>query len=271
MLDTEVSFAPLVLTDPVQSVPVDWVLVSTKAYDAAGAAAWINALCAHGAPAAILQNGVEHRERFAGHVTKAELVPVVVDCPAERSSAGEVRQRGPARLTVSDDLRGRAFAALFEGSTVLVNTTNDFVTAAWRKLCLNTPGILPALLRQPSRVMRDEAVAELARAMVRECLEVGRAEGAVLPDDLPDAIVENYRAAPGDSVNSLHADVLAGRPTEVDARNGAVVRLGKKHRIATPRNEMAVALLNAATGVKGVARNVQDFPGQCASASQPRP
>jgi 2-dehydropantoate 2-reductase len=243
--DAEVSFAPLVLTDPAQSVAVDWALVTTKAYDAAVAAAWINAMCSHGAPAAILQNGVEHRERFAGLVAGADLVPVVVDCPAERSSAGEARQRGPARLTVSDDLRGRAFAALFEDTTVHVNTTNDFVTAAWRKLCLNAPGVISALLRQPSRVMRDEGIADLARAMVRECLHVGRAEGAVLPDDLPDAIVENYRAAPGDSVNSLHADVLAGRPTEVDARNGAIVRFGRKHRIATPRNEMAVALLNA--------------------------
>jgi len=66
-----------------------------------------------------------------------------------------------------------------------------------------------------------------------------------LPDDLPESIVESYRAAAGDSVNSLHADVLAGRPTEVDARNGAIVRFGRKHRIATAVQRMAVALLNA--------------------------
>jgi 2-dehydropantoate 2-reductase len=245
--DAAVSFAPLVLTDPARSIAVDWVLVTTKAYDAAGAAVWINSLCANGAPAAILQNGVEHRERFAGHVTKVDLVPVVVDCPAERAVSLEVRQRGPARLTVSDDQLGRAFAGLFEHTPVLVNPTSDFVTAAWRKLCLNAPGIISALLRQPSRVMRDEEIAELARAMVRECLQVGRAEGAALPDDLPDSIVASYHEAPGDSVNSLHADVLAGRPTEVDARNGAIVRFGRKHRIATPCNEMAVALLNAAS------------------------
>ena len=32
---------------------------------------------------------------------------------------------------------------------------------------------------------------------------------------------------------------------EIDARNGAVVRFGRKHSIATPLNEMAVALLIA--------------------------
>ncbi len=240
-----IAFTPRVLTDPAQAVAVDWVLVVTKAYDAPGAAAWINGLCAKGAPAAILQNGVDYRERFAGLVTAAGLVPVVVDIPAERSTPGEARQRGPARLTVFDDEAGRAFAGLFEHTPVSVTVTNDFTTAVWRKLCLNAPGVIPALVNQPARVMREDAIAGLARAMVRECLEVGRAEGATLPDELPDSVVEGYRAAPGDSVNSLHADVLAGRPTEVDTRNGAIVRFGRKHGIATPLNEMAVTLLNA--------------------------
>jgi 2-dehydropantoate 2-reductase len=58
-------------------------------------------------------------------------------------------------------------------------------------------------------------------------------------------VLQGYRAAPPDSVNSLHADHAAGRQTEIDARNGAIVRLGRKHGIATPCNGMAVALLAA--------------------------
>lgn len=49
-----------------------------------------------------------------------------------------------------------------------------------------------------------------------------------------------------DALNSLIADRMAGRQMEIDARNGAVVRFGKKHGIPTPMNEMAVALLIAA-------------------------
>jgi 2-dehydropantoate 2-reductase len=56
-------------------------------------------------------------------------------------------------------------------------------------------------------------------------------------------VVAIYRSQPADSVNSLLADRLAGRPMEVDIRNGVVVRLGKKHGIPTPCNEMAVSLL----------------------------
>jgi 2-dehydropantoate 2-reductase len=63
--------------------------------------------------------------------------------------------------------------------------------------------------------------------------------------DVAEAVLGNYRAAPADSINSLHADRMAGRPMEIDARNGVIVRLGKKHGIPTPCNEMAVALLGA--------------------------
>jgi 2-dehydropantoate 2-reductase len=243
MLSGLVSYAPQVLTDPASATPVDWVIVATKAYDSAGAAKWLKTLCQNGAPAAILQNGVEHRERFAAFLPGERIVPVMVDCPAERTPSGEVRQRGPARLVAADDALGREFVALFAGTSAVASTSADFRSAIWRKLCLNAAGVLNALLLKPAGVMHDDDVAELARALVRECMAVGRAEGALLPDDLPDSIVRNYRDAPRDGINSLHADRLAGRPTEIEARNGVIVRLGRKHGIPTPCNAMAVTLL----------------------------
>jgi 2-dehydropantoate 2-reductase len=83
--------------------------------------------------------------------------------------------------------------------------------------------------------------------MVRECVAVGRAEGAQLGDDVADAVVAAYRAAAPEGVNSMLADRLAGRAMEVDARNGAIVRIGRIHVIQTPSNEMAVVLLLAMT------------------------
>jgi 2-dehydropantoate 2-reductase len=93
--------------------------------------------------------------------------------------------------------------------------------------------------------MRDESIAVLVRGLVDECMAVDRAEGAVLEDGIADAVLANYRKAPPDGVNSLHADRVAGRPMEIEARNGAIVRFGKKHGIATPYNEMAAILLAA--------------------------
>ncbi len=236
---------PMVLTAPGQAKPVDWVLVATKAYDAAGAAAWLKGLAAQGAPVAILQNGIEHRERFAPYLPAEQIVPVMVDAPAERTDPTHIRQRGIARMVVQDDARGREFVALFSGTPVEVATTPDLKSAVWRKLCLNSSGVINALILQPTAAMHGESLGELLKAMVRECMAVGRAEGAVFEDGLPEKILASQRAAPPDSVNSIQADRAAGRPMELDARNGVIVRLGRKHGIPTPYNEMAVALLAA--------------------------
>lgn len=233
---------PRVITDRAHAAPADWILVATKTYDSAAAAEWFAPL-GGAAPIAIVQNGVEHVARFLPFATRERLVPVMVHVPAERDAPNRVRQRGPALLVGTEDEHGRALAALFAGTEVKVELTRDLTTVLWRKLCINVVGALPALVLEPAGVLHDEALGETARALVRECIAVGRAEGAVLAGELAESVLAEYRAGPRDLVNSLHADRLAGRPMEIDARNGAVVRLGQKHGIATPANQMAVALL----------------------------
>ena len=240
-----ISASPRVVTDPADAEPADWVLVATKAYDAERAARWFPAVRREGTPVVILQNGVEHVARFAPFVPVQRLVPAVIDCPAERSAPGRMRQRGPSWIVVPDTDHGRAFVPLFARTNFDVST-GDFTTRAWAKLCINAPGAISAILLKPTGVIQVEPIADLTRGIVRECLAVGRAEGATLDDDIVEAVVDGARRAPPDSLNSLIADRMAGRPMEIDARNGAVVRFGRKHGIPTPLNEMAVALLVAA-------------------------
>ncbi len=124
-------------------------------------------------------------------------------------------QRTEATLTVPDNPAGHAFADLFAGGDIALHLTADFRTAAWRKLCLI------------------------------ECVAVGRAAGAILDEGLADEIVASMIEGPGEAGTSLLADRRAGHPLEVDARNGAVVRIGKQHGIATPLNRAITTLLAA--------------------------
>lgn len=236
---------PQVLTDPGKAPAVDWVLVATKTYDSASAAGWFGGLRANDAPVAVLQNGVEQRELFAPWVRAEKIVPVLIYCPAERTEPTRMRQRREARIDVPDNVLGRDFAALFAGTPIAVTPRPDFQTALWRKIGLNAIGVLNAILLQPTRVYHEPAIAEQARALIRECLAVARAEGAVIGDEFADEVLEIYRGNPPDSVNSLHADRIAVRPTEIDARNGVILRLGRKHGIPTPCNDFAVAVLES--------------------------
>ena len=172
------------------------------------------------------------------------VLPVIVECPVERRADGDVRVRGPARMRVEDEPLGHEFAALFASSPATIVPEGDFLTAAWRKLCLNSVGALNALTRKPAGVLRDEAIGRLALAIVAESWrrprrgrDAERFVGRGDPDPLP--------RRPPDAVNSLLADRLAGRRMEIDARNGAIVRKGEKHGIPTPLNRMAVSLLEA--------------------------
>jgi 2-dehydropantoate 2-reductase len=235
------------LTNPKTAQAVDWVMVATKAYDVASSAAWLEGLCASGAPVAVLQNGVEHRERFAPYIASEKIVPVVVDCPVERASPERVHQRGMMHLKVQNDAQGAAFVELFAGTGTEAIAVADLQTAAWQKLCINAVGVLPTLLLQPSGCLRDDALGAVALDIVRECIAVGRAEGAQLEDGIAESVLAGYRKAPADSINSMHADRLANRPMELDARNGAIVRKGEQHGILTPANRMAMALLQAMT------------------------
>lgn len=234
-------------TNPAQAEAMDWIMIASKAYDAESTAQWLPRLMAEGAPVAVAQNGVEHRERFGPWVQQEMLVPLVVQISVDRQADGIIWQRGPARLTVEEGRLGREFAELFRGSKSEVIVTEDFKTAQWRKLCGNSTGTLSVLAGKPFSAFkqRDEALAQVALEMARECVAVGRAEGAQLDDSVAQRVAEGIVHGTGDRNNSMLADRLAGRPMEIEARNGVIVRLGEKHGIATPLNRMAVALLKA--------------------------
>jgi 2-dehydropantoate 2-reductase len=86
---------------------------------------------------------------------------------------------------------------------------------------------------------------DVASALARECVAVGRAEGARLDDGDADAIVADLAAMPPDLGTSMLFDRLAGRPMEWDARNGVVRRLGARHGVPTPVSDVLVPLLAA--------------------------
>jgi 2-dehydropantoate 2-reductase len=191
----------------------------------------------------VVQNGVEHRERFKDVVTQDLTVPVIIDCPVERLTDGTVHQRGVAKMQVEGNPLGGVFSQLLAGTNAKVELTHDFVSAAWRKLCINSAGAINALTLKPAGVLRGEALGQVAKDIVAECAAVARAEGARLDENVGQQVLDGYRAQPEDSINSMLADRLAGRPMEIDARNGVIVRKGRKHGIDTPLNRMIVALL----------------------------
>jgi 2-dehydropantoate 2-reductase len=230
------SVEPAQLASPAEARPTEIVVVATKAHDTAGASEWLQALCGPRTTVAVFQNGIEHEARVAPWVNGAKVVPVVVDCPAHRTAPGRIVMRDSMKLQLPFTAEAMSIVEIFMGTDLAVSSHGDFCTVLWRKLCLNVTGVIPALENEPLGVLRRPGIAAFAHDLICECIAVARAEGARLDDSLADELIASLQQAPADALTSMLQDRRAGRPLEVDARNGAVIRFGEKHGIATPAN-----------------------------------
>lgn len=239
------NIAPRVWTGFAAESAVDAVVIATKAYDSASAARWLPSLCGPETPVIILQNGVDHVERFEAIAPGRHYVPAIVDMPCVREAPGRVRVRRAGTILLPEGPQARRFAALFANPSIEVSTTDDFLTAAWRKLCFNCAGAVAVVTDTSQGISRRPGAAAVIAAIVQECVAVARAEGVKLEPHLAERVVELFQAAPPEGVNSMLADRRAGRPLEFDLMNGAVVRKGRARGVPTPTNEMIANLLSA--------------------------
>ena len=69
---------------------------------------------------------------------------------------------------------------------------------------------------------------------MREIFQVGRAQKIQLDQDVVERTMTFTDNQPPDGTTSMQRDIIAGRPSELEAWNGAVVRLGRQVKVATP-------------------------------------
>jgi 2-dehydropantoate 2-reductase len=241
-----------VLTDPGQvSGPFDVVVLAVKATQNDDAATWLARLCAEHTIVVVLQNGVEQVEQVQPLCPSSAVVPGIVWYGAETQPEGWVRLRTEAALVLPSGSAAQTVAELLRGAGCRVETDPDFITAAWRKLLTNALAGLLALSRRRSGMFRRDDVAALSRSYVAECLAVARAEGARLPDDVVDGLVDLFRRAPEDMGTSILADAENHRRMEWDIRNGVIIRRARAHGLPTPISDVLVPLLAAASDGPG--------------------
>jgi 2-dehydropantoate 2-reductase len=236
------------LTEPAQAEPADWVFLCTKAHQTETAAPWLARLCTPATRVAVLQNGIDHVARVAPLAQGAEVVPVLVYYNGERLAADHVRLRhaGKYDVVAADNEAGRAFANLFEGTSLAVLLSKDFATLAWRKLLINAvANPITALVQQRQAVLRRADVQELCHAVLDEAVAVARADGARLAADETVRTIATLLTFSAELGTSMYFDRLAGRPLEVEALTGAIVATGERHGIATPLNRALLTLLRA--------------------------
>ena len=171
---------------------------------------------------AAAQNGLDHDARLIPFVPSEWVVPALAYLAAERIGPGRVVHLAGDRMVVpAGDAEARLAEAVSAG--LVVRGTGDMRTAAWRKLLGNlVANPITALTLRRIGVMDDPGIADLARGLLLEAVQVGRAEGARLDDEDVDRD-PGRRPAVRRRDRQLHALRPAGRPaarTPVPHRRG---------------------------------------------------
>jgi len=239
-------------TDSPQSVGVvDCVIVATKSWQLKESIEQLSHLVGERTMILPLLNGIEHIDLLVnsfgnhvlggmcrissflvapGHITHVAVKPVIV--------FGELDNQTSERVQTLRDI----FSSM---DGIVVETPEDIQVAMWEKfifICA-TSGV-GAVTRQTFDVFRSiSETRAMFRSALAETTNIGRAKEIALADDLVDTLMKRMDNTPVGMVASMQKDIIEGRPSELEAQTGAVIRLGREMGIPTPTHEFIYASL----------------------------
>ena len=166
-------------------------------------------------------------------------------------------------LAAQDDAALRALAPAFERAGLGLQLHADLRAVQWGKLLLNLNNPVNALSGQPLRAqLMQRGYRQCLAALQSEALQLLRSAGIAparvaalpphrvpmllrLPTPLFRLIAARMLRIDAKARSSMAEDLALGRPTEIDALCGEVVRLAERQGLRAPLNARMVELVKA--------------------------
>lgn len=238
----------------------DLVIIATKIMHVEPAATAARALIGPRTVVLSIQNGLGGPDLSARILGRERvLVGVVGGFGASIKAPGHAHHNG-MELVRLGELAGpitprlEAVAEVWRSAGFKVKCFDDIDQLVWEKLICNVTysGPCSVMERTIGEVMDDPDAWAVAVNCAREAFAVGQAKGVKL--DIADA--ESYVRDFGSKIPNARPSVLldhrAGRMSEIDAINGAIVRVGAEAGVATPTNATITSLVRAKERRMGV-------------------
>ena len=237
--------------DPAVAGEVDVVLVGVKAWQVPEAAHAMRPLVGPDTTVLPLQNGVEAPRQLAEVLGRERVVGGLCKIIVQLAGPGHIRHSGAEPYVALGELDGgrservERLRAALEGAGVTVEVPADIEVAMWEKfLLIAAISGVGAVTRAPlGRLLAVPETRRLLELAMREIETVARAHGVLIAADAVERTLAFFESLPGDGTASMQRDVMAGRPSELESQNGAVVRLGRAVGVATPVHDFLYASL----------------------------
>jgi 2-dehydropantoate 2-reductase len=227
--------------DPAQVGPVDLVFVAVKAWQIPEVAVAMRPLVGPATAVVPLQNGLEAASQLAQVLGDAAVLGGTCAIYSYLAAPGCIEHMGfePSVTIGERDQMARprtdAIRQCLDDAGIVAQVAPDINVPLWEKFFVLRWGIIGAVTRAPAGVLRHlPQTREMIDQAGREVLTVARAHNVSLSDRLLQLNRDLLESLPPQATTSLQRDVIAGRPSEVDAQAGALVRLGQQVQVATP-------------------------------------
>lgn len=230
--------------------PFDLVIVFTKTMHTRDALAAAAAILGPDTYLLSLQNGLDNRRVLEAFRTASHILIGITTYPADMIGPGHVESHGAGivRYGACDGGRPEVVDALADGfrrAGIEAVWDPSVETAIWEKVAFNAA--LNGLCTICKCPVGDIGAHPETRALA---LAIGDEVAAVASRCGVPARVARIREAIAHALDhhrthkpSMLQDLLAGRPTEVDAINGAVCRRAAEAGITAPLNGMVLGLV----------------------------
>jgi 2-dehydropantoate 2-reductase len=223
---------------------VDLVVLFTKTFHTDAALEGVKSIIGPATHAMTLQNGLGNDEAVARHVARERVIAGVSTLPSDLIGPGRVRSHGEGGSKIYPAYGGDAgfaqqVAGLLTAGGLPTVLEPDIRAAIWSKAIFNAAmNALCALTRRtPGFLGAHEEAGALIRAVVLEGVRAAQASGvAIEAEPILDLTVVSVTDH-ADHEASMLQDVKAGRRTEVDAINGAIVRAAQAAGVTVPVTE----------------------------------
>ena len=236
--------------DPSQVGPVDLVLFTVKTYHNAQAIPLMKPLVGEGPVIMTLQNGVESYEELGnafgiGHVMPgAAYVAATVQAPGVIIQESNDVRIAFGEINGTPTPRAQRVHETMLWAGIEAELSRDVIKSLWTKFLLLAPvsGITSASRTRIHKLLQIPESRATFLAAMKEVEAVGRAQRVDLDKGVVETMLNFIQGFP-DFQNSMHTDVELGRPLELEALSGAVVRIGRQQGVPTPGNELLYSVL----------------------------